>query len=120
MRLPFLLSVLWGASVANDALAEACVIHSHDDRVEVTLCQANINIPAELFRSGFCKPQLKDHEVEVKFVEQCPDGAFGICRNAHVSNMPYRQDIHYYGIASDARFLQPACEQNSRGVWEGE
>ncbi|MCQ4297943.1 NADH:ubiquinone oxidoreductase [Pseudomonas stutzeri] len=117
MRLPFLLTAVCGALVTGDVMAEACVIHSHDDRVEVTLCQANINIPAELFRSGFCQPQLKDHEVKVEFVEQCPDGAFGICRNAQVSNMPYRQDIHYYGVASDARFLQPACEQNSQGAW---
>ncbi len=118
MRLPFLLTALCGLFVAADVMAEACVINSHDDRVAVKLCQANINIPAELFRTGFCQPQLKDHEVEVEFVDQCPDGAFGVCRNAQVSNMPYRQDIHYYGIASDARFLQPACEQNNQGSWE--
>ena len=70
--------------------AEACVIRSHDDRVAVTLCQANGNIPNELFRSGFCQPEAR--QVEVEFVEQCPDGAFGICRDAQVSNMPYRQD----------------------------
>ncbi|MDH0497762.1 NADH:ubiquinone oxidoreductase [Stutzerimonas stutzeri] len=120
MRLPILLTLLCSAGVAQQAMAEACVIRSHDDRVAVTLCQANGNIPTELFRSGFCQPELKGQQVEVEFVEQCPDGAFGICRDAQVSNMPYRQDIHYYGVASDARFLQPACEQNSQGRWQAE
>ncbi|UPQ82780.1 MULTISPECIES: NADH:ubiquinone oxidoreductase [Pseudomonas] len=101
----------------GQAWAEGCIIHSQDERIEVKLCQQNRTIPAELFRSGFCQPQLKDQKVEVTFVEQCPGGAFGICRNAQVSNMPYRQDIFYYGVASDARFLQPACEQTSSGEW---
>jgi|TARA_R100000935_G_scaffold32696_1_gene53212 hypothetical protein len=100
-----------------EALAEGCIVHSQDDRIEVKICQENRSIPGELFRSGFCQPALKDQKVEVTFVEQCPTGAFGICRNAQVSNMPYRQDIHYYGVASDARYLQPACEQNSAGEW---
>ena len=118
MRLPILLTLLCSAGVAQQAMAEACVIRSHDDRVAVTLCQANGNIPNELFRSGFCQPQLKDQQVDVEFVESCPSGAFGICRDAQVSNLPYRQDIHYYGVASDGRFLRPACEQNSGGHWE--
>ncbi|MFG3454346.1 hypothetical protein [Stutzerimonas stutzeri] len=104
----------------GQAWAEGCIIHSQDERIEVKLCQQNRTIPAELFRSGFCQPQLKDQKVEVTFVEQCPSGAFGICRNAQVSNMPYRQDIFYYGVASDARFLQPACEQTSGGEWVSE
>lgn len=104
-------------AMAGQVWAEGCVIHSQDDRIEVKICQQNRNIPTELFRSGFCQPNLPGHEVEVTFVEQCPAGAFGICRNAQVSNMPYRQDIHYYGVASDARFLQPACEQTSSGAW---
>ena len=107
-------------AMVSDAWAEGCLIHSRDDRIEVKLCQQNRNIPAELFRSGFCQPVLPGQEVEVTFVEQCPIGAFGVCRNAQVSNMPYRQDIHYYGVASDARFLQPACEQNSGGEWAEE
>ncbi len=56
MRLPILLTLLCSAGVAQQAMAEACVIRSHDDRVAVTLCQANGNIPTELFRSGFCQP----------------------------------------------------------------
>lgn len=110
----FLLLLL---GIAGQAWAEGCVVHSQDERIEVKLCQQNRTIPTELFRSGFCQPQLKDQQVEVTFVEQCPAGAFGVCRNAKVSNMPYRQDIHYYGVASDARFLQPACEQTSGGEW---
>ena len=31
--------------------------------------------------------------------------------------MPYKQDIHYYGVDSDARYLKPACERQSKGVW---
>lgn len=104
--------------VVGQVWAEGCVIHSQDERIEVRLCQQNRTIPTELFRSGFCQPQLKNQQVEVTFVEQCPEGAFGVCRNAQVSNMPYRQDIHYYGIASDARFLKPACEQSSKGQWQ--
>lgn len=100
--------------------AEGCVVHSQGGRIEVKLCQQNRTIPDELFRTGFCQPQLQDLKVDVSFVEQCPSGAFGICRNAQVSNMPYRQDIHYYGVPSDARFLQPACEQNSDGQWSAE
>ncbi len=106
--------------MAGDAWAEGCVIHSYDERIEVKLCQQNRTIPAELFRSGFCQPELPGQEVEITFVDQCPTGAFGVCRNAQVSNMPYRQDIHYYGIASDARFLQPACEQTNNGEWAAE
>src|SRR5690606_4296043 len=70
----------------GQAWAEGCIVHSQDERIEVKLCQQNRTIPAELFRSGFCQPQLKDQKVEVTFVEQCPGGAFGICRNAQVSN----------------------------------
>ncbi|MCQ4322184.1 NADH:ubiquinone oxidoreductase [Stutzerimonas stutzeri] len=109
--------LLLSLGIAGQAWGEGCVIHSQDERIEVKLCQQNRTIPAELFRSGFCQPQLKDQKVDVTFVEQCPTGAFGVCRNAQVSNMPYRQDIHYYGVASDARFLQPACEQTSDGEW---
>lgn len=104
----------------GQALAEACIVTSSGAGVEVKVCQDNINIPTELFRSGFCQPQLAGQEVRVEFVEQCPSGAFGICRNAEASNFSYRQDIHYYGVASDARYLQPACELNSNGQWQAE
>ncbi|TLX56448.1 NADH:ubiquinone oxidoreductase [Stutzerimonas nosocomialis] len=102
---------------SSQVWAEACIIHSQGERVDVKLCQENRSIPAELFRTGFCQPQIPGQEVEVEFVEQCPTGAFGICENAQVSNIAYRQDIHYYGVDTDARFLKPACEQNSQGTW---
>jgi len=114
MRLMLALLLL---SLSGLARAEACVIHSEGSRVDVKLCQQNRSIPANLFRSGFCAPQLRGQKVEVSFVEQCPAGAFGECRNARVQGMPYQQDIYYYGVASDARYLKPACEQQSKGVW---
>ena len=53
----------------------------------------------------------------VEFVEQCPIGAYGVCRNARVGGTPYQQDVHYYGVASDATYLKAYCEQQSKGVW---
>ncbi|MCY1310435.1 hypothetical protein D9M70_606210 [compost metagenome] len=61
---------------------------------------------------------MKGQKVEVSYVDNCPSGAFGVCRNAQVSNQPYRQDIHYYGVASDSRYLKPFCEVQSKGKWE--
>ena len=105
------------AGLSGQAWAEACVVHSAGQQLEVKLCQQNRSIPANLFRSGFCAPQLPGQKVEVRFVAQCPSGAFGECRNAKVQGTPYQQDIFYYGVASDARYLKPACEQQSKGVW---
>ncbi|MBO3277372.1 NADH:ubiquinone oxidoreductase [Pseudomonas schmalbachii] len=115
MRLPalFLLTAL-----PLLAHGEACVVHSQGKDVDVKVCQQNRSIPAKLFREGFCQPQLQGQKVEVDFAESCPPGAFGICHNAQVTNMPYRQDIHYYGVASDARFLAPFCESQSHGEWK--
>jgi hypothetical protein len=31
--------------------------------------------------------------------------------------MPYRQDIHYYGVATDAAYLKPFCEGQNQGNW---
>jgi hypothetical protein len=105
----FLLSGLaWG---------EACVVHSQAERLDVKVCQQNRSIPPNLFRSGFCQPQLKGQTVAVEFVEQCPIGAYGVCRNARVGGTPYQQDVHYYGVASDATYLKAYCEQQSKGVW---
>ncbi|KAF1054598.1 MAG: hypothetical protein GAK43_00789 [Stenotrophomonas maltophilia] len=113
-----LLPLLLLTALPSLALAQACTVHSHNDEVDVKVCQQNVNIPQKLFQDGFCKPQLKDQKVEVTYAETCPSGAFGVCHNAQVQNMPYRQDIHYYGVASDARFLQPFCESQSHGQWE--
>lgn len=99
------------------AQAEACIVHSTGNQVEVKLCQQNVSIPPKMFHDSFCQPELPGQKIEVTFVEQCPTGAYGACRNAKVSNMPYEQEIHYYGVASDARVLKLACEQQYRGVW---
>lgn len=110
--LPFLL-----AALPLPALAEACVVHSQGQGVSVQVCQENVSIPGELFRTGFCKPQLKGQEVRVEFVEHCPSGAFGVCSGAQAGNAAYRQNVHYYGVASDARYLKPFCEKQSGGAW---
>lgn len=110
--LPILLAVL-----PLPALAEACVVHSQGKGVAVQLCQQNVSIPKGLFRDGFCQPKLKDQEIRVEFVEQCPEGAYGVCSGAQAGNAAYRQDVHYYGVASDARILKPFCEQQSAGQW---
>lgn len=104
-------------ALSGQALAEACVVHSQGQALDIKLCQENRTIPSGLFRTGFCAPTLKDQKVEVSFAEQCPSGAFGECRGARVEGTPYQQNIHYYGVASDARYLKPACEQQSKGEW---
>lgn len=103
---------------AGPGLAEACIVHSQAKNLDVKVCQQNRSIPAKLFREGFCQPQLQGQKVEVAFAEECPTGAFGVCRDARVPNAPYRQDIFYYGIATDARYLEPFCASQSQGRWE--
>lgn len=110
--------LLLGLCVASGlAWGEACVVRSQAERLDVKVCQPNRSIPPSLFRSGFCQPQLKGQKVAVEFVEQCPVGDFGVCRNATVMGTPYKQDVHYYGVATDAAYLKPFCEQQSKGVW---
>ncbi|UUQ67849.1 NADH:ubiquinone oxidoreductase [Pseudomonas fuscovaginae UPB0736] len=103
---------------SSQVLAQACVVHSHGERLDVKVCQENVNIPDKLFNDGFCQPSLAGQKVEVEYVEQCPGGSFGVCRNAQVANMPYRQNIHYYGVATDAAYLKPFCEGQSAGQWQ--
>ena len=105
------------ALCSGEALAQACVVHSTGARINVKVCQQNRNIPEKLFAEGFCQPNLPGQKVEVQYVDQCPSGAFGVCSNAQVTNMPYRQDIHYYGVATDAAYLKPFCEAQSHGTW---
>jgi len=111
------LALLALCTLTGLAWGEACVVHSQAERLDVKVCQQNRSIPPNLFRSGFCQPQLKGQKVEVAFVEQCPIGAFGVCRNARVGGTPYQQDIHYYGVASDTAYLKPFCERQNKGVW---
>ena len=120
IRLPAWLALVSVAVMSSQALAESCVVHSQSDKVDVKVCQENLNIPPDLFHDGFCKPLLKDQKVEVTYSQACPAGSFGQCSNAQVANMPYRQNIHYYGVASDAAFLKPFCEQQSKGVWKAQ
>ena len=74
------------------SLAEACVVHSQAERLDVKVCQENRNIPTTLFRDGFCQPQLQGQTVEVEFVEQCPKGCLLYTspspRDATLSRMP--------------------------------
>jgi len=104
-------------ALSGQALADACTIHSQGERLEVRICQENRSIPAKLFREGFCQPQLTGQKTTVSFTEHCPEGSFGICREARVGGTPYRQDIHYYGVSSDSRYLKPSCETLSEGQW---
>lgn len=114
MRVWWLLLLLAGTS---QVWAQACLVHSQAERLDVKVCQQNLNIPEKMFHDGFCQPSLPGQKVEVEFLEQCPQGAFGVCSGARVDNMPYRQDIHYYGVASDAAYLKPFCQQKSQGEW---
>ena len=105
------------ALCSSEVFAQACVVHTTADRLDVKVCQQNRNIPEKLFVDGFCQPKLAGQTTDVQYVDQCPAGAFGVCSNAQVANMPYRQDIHYYGVATDAAYLKPFCEGQSQGNW---
>lgn len=109
---------LLGLLASTQVWGEACVVHSQTERVSVEVCQYNRTIPPKLFKDGFCRPSLPGQQVKVQYLEQCPQGAYGICRGARVENMPYEQDIHYYGVASDTAYLKPFCEQHSQGRWD--
>ncbi|HZJ93556.1 MAG TPA: NADH:ubiquinone oxidoreductase [Thiopseudomonas sp.] len=103
--------------LSQQIFAQACVIESEGQGVKVKICQQNRSIPEHLFKSGFCQPSLQGQKTTVTFVKQCPIGAFGICRNAQAGGIGYIQDIHYYGVNTDARYLKPACERQSKGTW---
>ena len=74
--------------VSSKVLAQACVVHSQGERLDVKVCQQNRSIPAKLFSDGFCQPALAGQKVEVQYVDQCPTGAFGVFSNAQVANTP--------------------------------
>lgn len=102
---------------ALNAFAQACLIESSSEQLTIKLCQQNRTIPKHLFETGFCQPDLAGQTTEVTFLENCPSDYFGICQQATTAGTPYQQDIFYYGVASDSRFLQPACEQQNNGTW---
>ena len=103
--------------ISQNIFAQACIIESADERIQIKICQQNRSIPEQLFKTGFCQPQLKGQKTTVTFVDVCPSGSFGICRSAQSVGVPYQQDIYYYGVATDALYLKPACEQQSQGTW---
>lgn len=115
--LPLWIAMILVATHSGSVLAEACLVHSQAERLDVKVCQENISIPPKMFRDSFCQPQLSGQKVATQFSRQCPTGAFGVCNNAQVANMPYRENIHYYGVASDAAYLKPFCEGQSKGQW---
>jgi hypothetical protein len=117
IKRPVGLALMLLAITSSQVWAQACVVRAQGERLDVKVCQENRNIPEKLFKDGFCQPQLPGQKVDVTFLEQCPTGAFGVCSNAQVANMPYRENIHYYGVASDAHYLKPFCEGQSQGQW---
>ena len=102
---------------AGPGLAEACIVHSQAKNLDVKVCQQNRSIPAKLFREGFCQPQLQGQKVEVAFAE-VSDGRLRCLPRRQGTQRAYRQDIFYYGIATDARYLEPFCASQSQGRWE--
>lgn len=76
MRQPLLSAttclLVMGSWLPATALAEACIIKAESDRMEIRLCQQNRSIPPNLFRTGFCKPQLAGQKTTVTFAAQCP------------------------------------------------
>lgn len=97
--------------------AAACLIESNDDQLPVRMCQQNISIPESLFEDSFCQPQIPERSFEVRFMESCPAGAYGVCDNARSEGVAYRQAIHYYSDPDDRPVLQAYCEQFSDGQW---
>src|SRR5690554_7691351 len=87
--------------ISTRSLAAACLIESNDDQVPIRMCQQNISIPPQLFEDSFCQPQIAERSFDISFVEQCPEGAYGICDNAQSEGVAYRQAIHYYSEPGD-------------------
>src|SRR5690606_25352604 len=55
--------------IGGEALAQACVVHSTAERLDVKVCQENRSIPEKLFADGFCQPNLAGQKVEVQYVD---------------------------------------------------
>lgn len=103
---------------ARLALADACLIESADEQLPIRLCQQNINIPVQLFRDSFCQPQIVDRRFDVSFLDNCPQGAYGVCAGARSEGVAYRQSIHYYSDPADEPVLRAYCERFSDGQWQ--
>lgn len=115
--MPVVLMLLLLLALPVQSFAEACTVHSHSDKVDVKICEQNVNIPSKMFHDGFCQPKLKDQKVDVQYSQQCPAGAYGVCRGLRSPGTPFSQDTYYYGVASDAPVLKLSCEKRSHGKW---
>ncbi|SDT00690.1 hypothetical protein SAMN05216198_3396 [Halopseudomonas litoralis] len=113
-RCLFLLILLCISTAAQSA---ACLIESNDDALPIRMCQQNISIPPQLFTDSFCQPQIAERSFDISFLEQCPEGAYGICDDAQSEGVGYRQAIHYYSEPGDKPVLKAYCEQFSQGRW---
>ncbi len=102
---------------SSQALAEACIVHSQSDRLDVKVCQATAAFPPSCSATASASRDAGP-EGGGELCRAVPEGAFGVCRNSQVSNIAYRQDLYYYGVASDARYLKPFCEGQGKGTWE--
>lgn len=102
-----------------EAQAEACLVYlqalNSPESTRIR-CQQNRNIPAALFRSGFCQTPPEGHRATTRLLEHCPEDFLASCRNARVSNLPYRQDILYYR-STQLISAQRACQQQE-GQWQ--
>ncbi|UAW98392.1 NADH:ubiquinone oxidoreductase [Halopseudomonas nanhaiensis] len=81
------------------------------------MCQQNQSIPPQLFESSFCQPQIPDREFDVRMMEDCPSGAYGVCEGARTPGVAYQQSIHYYSEPDDTPVLRAYCEEISQGAW---
>lgn len=106
------------ALFSSQAMASACVITSNDEQLPIRMCQHNINIPPSLFTDSFCQPQIPDRSFDVAFTDECPEGAYGVCKGAKTPGVAYEQAIYYYSDADDAPILKAYCEDISEGRWE--
>ncbi len=68
-------------------------------------------------QTSVAPPLGEGKKVDGTLLDHCLAGAFGVGGTAQVANMLYRQDIHYYGVATDAAYLKPYCESQSQGNW---
>lgn len=104
-------------STSTAVYSEACLIESNDDDLPIRMCQQNISIPPHLFRDSFCQPQIAERSFEVSYLDNCPEGAYGVCDNARSEGVAYRQAIHYYSEPDDQPVLKAYCKQFSDGQW---
>ena len=77
----------------GEALAQACIVHSQAERLDVKVCQQNRNIPEKLFADGFCQPNLAGQTVEVQYLDCLP--CRGVRRLQQCSSRQYALPAGY-------------------------